>query len=113
MRNRTSGGVRSRNPFHPFVLGAGAAFALTACTCVVVYARKNAATTTGRPTATGDPWLALLDRHCGLVLSIALAVLLIAALADVVWEYLLGRAANPDGAADNDSSELDKGGNSR
>ena len=77
-----------RNPFHKFVLVAGAALVMTACSYSVVYV-KQLASRAGRPVTLADEasWWTLVDRHGGTLLATTLVMLAAAALADFLWEY--------------------------
>jgi hypothetical protein len=79
---------RHRNPFHPLLLAAGAAFALAACSYCVMILKQRAAGAEWQSSLAADPWLAWMDRHGGTLLVTALAMLAAAALADFLWETL-------------------------
>jgi len=92
------------------VLAAGVAFALTACSFGLMHLKQLRATMARQPSLAEDPWLMLLDRHGGLMLSISLTALMLAAAADVVWEYAFNKTKTDRDTTGRGPSEHDQGG---
>lgn len=97
-----------RNPFHPILLAAGAAFVMAACSYTVLYIKQwSAEAEASLMVIEQHPWLALVDRHGEMLLATALAILTVVSLADFLWEYRRNR--NVDTTAVSVSDRIQEG----
>ncbi len=99
-----------RNPFHPVLLAAGAAFFMAACSYTVLYIKQwSAGTEASRIVIEQHPWLALVDRYGETLLATTLAILTVAVLADVLWEHRRSRNVGTTAVSVPDRIQEDRG----